>query len=125
MFLFGCVTINHHDESVNYGIDTLMFQHTVHFWLKDDLTQTQRSEFIESVRGLSASEHVAKCRVGVPAGTPREIVDNSYDVQLTCWFNSPADHDQYQSPDDPVHKAFIESYKDYWTRVLIYDSVEP
>ncbi len=101
-----------------------MFQHTVHFWLRADLTDDQRKQFIEACRGLAESNHVRKARVGLPAGTPRDVVDNSYDVQLTCWFDSKDDHDRYQSSDDTVHMSFVDRYKDYWTRVLIYDSIE-
>ncbi len=101
-----------------------MFHHTVHFWLRDDLSDAQRQDFIAAVKALSDSPHVASCRVGVPAGTARDVVDNSYDVQLLCTFNTPADHDAYQSDEDAVHHHFIETYKTFWTRVLIYDSLE-
>lgn len=100
-----------------------MFHHTVHFWLRDDLTDAQRAAFIAGVRALGESEHVASVRVGVPAGTPRDVVDNSYAVQLLAIFPDAAAHEAYQQP-DPAHARFIEAFKTYWTRVLIYDSVE-
>lgn len=101
-----------------------MFHHTVHFWLRDDLTQSQRQQFIEGVRALGKSPNVAGVRVGIPAGTPREVVDNSYDVQLLATFHTQADHDAYQSEADEAHTHFINTFKRSWTRVLIYDSVE-
>lgn len=101
-----------------------MFHHTVHFWLRDDLTDAQRSNFIAAVKALGKSPHVATCRVGLPAGTDREVVDNSYDVQLLCTFDTPADHDAYESPEDETHARFIDTYSTFWTRVLIYDSIE-
>lgn len=100
------------------------FYHCVHFWLREDLSDAERATFLDGVRKLANSEHVASVRVGVPAGTPRAVVDNSYDVQLLATFADKAAHDRYQG-DDPVHNAFIEGFKTYWTRVLIYDSVEP
>lgn len=102
-----------------------MFIHAVHFWLKPDLPDARRAAFLAGCRGLADSPNVQTCRVGVPAGTDREVVDNSYDVQLICGFASRADHDAYQSPDDAAHAGFIAEFSDCWTRVLIYDSVEP
>ncbi len=99
------------------------FLHTVHFWLKDGLTDAQKHEVLEGIRSLAESPNVARVSVRVPAGTPRAVVDNSYDFQLVCEFDSAELHDAYQSPDDKVHQAFIDTYKDRWTRVLIYDSV--
>ncbi|MEM1213756.1 MAG: Dabb family protein [Planctomycetota bacterium] len=100
------------------------FHHTVHFWLKPDLTDAERSDFLAAAKAIAESPNVATCRVGVPAGTDRPIVDNSYDVQLHCTFAAPADHDAYQSADDHVHNDFINTFKSFWTRVLIYDSVD-
>lgn len=101
-----------------------MFHHTVHFWLKADLTDEQRQAFTTGCRRLAESPHVAECRVGIPAGTDRPVVDNSYSVQLQCIFASRAEHDAYQSDADVVHTDFIVRFKTWWTRVLIYDSVE-
>lgn len=100
-----------------------VFLHTVHFWLKDGLTEQDRHDVLEGIRSLAESPHVSRMSVRVPAGTPRAVVDNSYDYQLVCEFDSAELHDAYQSPDDQVHQAFIQNYKDKWTKVLIYDSV--
>jgi len=101
-----------------------MFNHTVHFWLKPELSDERRTAFLEGCRGVAQSPHVASCRVGVPAGTPRPVVDNSWDYQLHCTFAGQAEHDAYQSPEDAVHTAFIEGFKDCWAKVLIYDSLD-
>jgi len=99
------------------------FLHTVHFWLKEGLSEQEKHAVLEGIRSLADSPNVAKVSVRVPAGTPRTVVDNSYDFQLVCEFDSAELHDAYQSPDDQVHQNFIKNYKDKWTRVLIYDSV--
>jgi len=99
------------------------FLHTVHFWLKDGLTEDDKHDVLEGIRSLAESPNVARMSVRVPAGTPRPVVDNSYDFQLVCEFDSTELHDAYQSTDDAVHQAFIKNYKDKWTKVLIYDSV--
>ena len=99
------------------------FLHTVHFWLKDDLSDNEKHDVLEGIRALAESPNVSRLSVRVPAGTPREVVDNSYDFQLVCEFDSQELHDAYQSADDAAHQNFIKHYKQYWTKVLIYDSV--
>lgn len=99
------------------------FLHTVHFWLKDSLSEDEKSHVLEGLRALAESPNVARMSVRVPAGTPREVVDNSYDYQLACEFESSELHDAYQSPADEVHQHFIDNYKQYWTKVVIYDSI--
>lgn len=101
-----------------------MFLHTVHFWLRPDLTADQRRAFLDGLRGIAASPNVASVRVGVPAGTPRAVVDNSFDYQLSVTFPDQAAHDAYQQPTDPAHQHFVDTFKTFWTRVLIYDTLE-
>ena len=104
----------------------MSFFHIVHFWLKDEHASGEAFDrVLAGVRSLADSPNVKSCRVGVPAGTPREVVDNSYSIQLICEFADKASHDAYQSADDSVHQSFIDNYKQCWTKVLIYDSVEP
>jgi hypothetical protein len=51
--------------------------------------------------------------------TPREVVDNSYDVGLSVVMDDAAGHDVYQ--EHPLHKEFIARNKPNWKRVQIYD----
>lgn len=99
------------------------FCHIVHFWLKDDITDAQRLTFIDEVKKLANSENVAEFRLGKPAGTPREVVDNSYDFQIVVSFESQAAHDAYQSATDEVHSHFVATCKELFAKVLIYDSL--
>lgn len=99
------------------------FLHAVHFWLKDDLSDSDKQTMLDGLRALADSPNVARVSVRVPAGTPREVVDNSYDIQLVCEFDSKELHDAYQSPDDQAHQSFIDQNKEKWTKVVIYDSV--
>lgn len=102
------------------------FHHCVHFWLKDEYRKGGEFErVLAGVRSLGESENMERCRVGVPAGTPRDVVDNSYDIQLLAIFPDAAAHDRYQSGDDAAHQAFIANFKHCWEKVLIYDSIEP
>ncbi len=101
-----------------------MFHHTVHFWLKPSVTDAQRDAFEAGLRALADSPNVATVSARRPAGTPRDVVDNSYDYQLFIQFADSSAHDAYQSADDPAHQRFIASFKPLFDRVVIYDSVE-
>jgi len=99
------------------------FLHIVHFWLKEGLSEQERQDVLAGIRSLADSPNVSRLSVRVPAGTPRDVVDNSYDFQLVCEFDSPERHDAYQSPDDAVHQQFVRNHQDKWTKVTIYDSL--
>lgn len=101
-----------------------MFHHTVHFWLKPGTTDAQRAEFVNGLKQLAGSPNVVSVSARKPAGTPREVVDNTYDYQLFIQFKDQAAHDAYQSADDAAHQRFIASFKPLFDRVVIYDSVE-
>ena len=101
-----------------------MFNHTVHFWLKPDTTDAQRTRFVAGLKALADSPNIATVSARKPAGTPRDVVDNSYDYQLFVTFESQAAHDAYQSEDDAAHATFIASFKSLFDRVVIYDSVD-
>lgn len=95
--------------------------HVVNFWLKQDITESDRSEFIKGVTSLEAIKELASFHVGKPAPTDRPVIDRSYDYCLVCTFENKADHDAYQI--DPIHDNFRDNYAQYWDKVLIYDSV--
>jgi hypothetical protein len=98
-----------------------MLIHTVYFWLKPDLTPAQHAEFRRGVDSLGGIKAVEKLYVGTPAATgARPIIDSSYSVALTVVCKDVAAHDAYQV--DPIHLAFVASFKTYWTRVQIYDA---
>ncbi len=94
------------------------FVHMVFFWLKPDV---DADAFIKSTRAfVSAVPEVVSFHLGKPAGTPREVVDNSYSVNLVVTFASKEDQDSYQT--HPAHIKYVEENKDKWTDVKIYDS---
>lgn len=101
-----------------------MLHHTVHFWLKPGVTDERKAAMIQGLKGLAQSPNVSSAWVGTPAGTPRDIVDNSYDVQLLAVFADKAAQAAYQAEDDQVHMGFVAEFKDDWDKVLVYDSVE-
>jgi len=98
-----------------------MLVHTVYFWLRPDLTAAQLADFRKGVESLGAIKSVVKCYVGTPAKTEkRPIIDDSYTFGLTVVVEDIAGHDHYQV--DPIHLAFIATFKTFWTKVQIYDA---
>ena len=95
------------------------FIHTVYFWMKEDATQQDRENFHNGVAELTKCKTVLNSFIGPPAGTPREVVDNTYEFALLLFFKNKEDHDLYQ--DDPDHHHFIDKYNHLWARVQVYD----
>jgi hypothetical protein len=97
------------------------FIHMVYFWMKDDVTDKERNEFHSAVAALTKCKTILDSFIGPPAGTPRDVVDNSYEYALLLFFKNKADHDIYQN--DPDHHHFIDSCKHLWSRVQVYDHI--
>ncbi len=98
-----------------------MLVHTVYFWLKPELTDAQRADFRKGVESLGTIKSATAVYVGTPARTlDRPIIDKSFSVALTLVCKDVAAHDAYQV--DPIHEAFVNTFKTYWSRVQIYDA---
>ena len=83
------------------------FVHSVYFWLVDE-TMPTRGKFVTEVLGYLKEIEVIRTRhLGRPAGTDREVVDNSYSYCMIVTFDSSEDHDIYQ--DHEAHQRFIEN----------------
>ena len=98
-----------------------MFIHAVYFWLRPDLTATQRAQFAAGVRSLAAIEGIDQGYVGVPAPTDRPVIERGYAQSLVLIFADQAAHDAYQA--HPVHERFRAECGGLWTGVRIFDSV--
>jgi len=99
-----------------------MFVHTVFFWLNEGTPEAARQQLIGDCRTLLASVPTVQALwAGPPAGTPRDVVDNSYGVGLAVHFEDAAGHEVYQ--DHPTHHEFIERNKAHWQRVQVYDFI--
>ena len=97
-----------------------MFVHVVLFWLKQDAPSNARQQLADDCRTyLAKIPGVRQCWAGHAAMTPREVVDNSYDVGLCVVLDDDAGHEVYQVHE--LHKQFIERNKPNWDRVQIYD----
>ena len=97
-----------------------MFIHTVYFWLNDSAGPDLQGKMLTDIPFLLGEiPGVRHCWVGKPAMTPRDVVDNSYQVGLTVVLDDTAGHDAYQV--HPLHNEFVARYKQYWKRVQVYD----
>lgn len=95
-----------------------MIVHQVFFWLNDP--DKDLKTVMDGCKRIAQTKSVKDYKVGVPAGTQRrEVVDHSFHISLTVYFDSIADHDLYQT--DPVHLQFVEDHKDKWSQVKVYD----
>jgi len=100
-----------------------MFIHHVYFWLKKDAPSTAADQTIADGRRLLGEiPGVKHLWMGKPAMTPRDVVDNSYDVGLCVILDDSAAHDVYQTY--PTHLDFIARNKASWDRVRVFDFVE-
>jgi len=100
--------------------EDLNFIHTVFFWLKEDVSSTQRAEFEEGMIALGKIETIGKYYMGVPADTERDVVDSGYDYAWIVHFQDGAAEEAYQV--DSIHLDFIEKYRDLWEKVVVYDT---
>jgi len=97
------------------------FVHTVFFWLNDSVTDQDKIEFEKGLIELGNVPAIGKYEYGKPAGTQREVVDNSYDYAIVVYFPDATAQDEYQN--DPLHLEFIEKYSHLWKEVKVYDTI--
>ncbi|MDB5258248.1 MAG: hypothetical protein JWM14_2943 [Chitinophagaceae bacterium] len=98
-----------------------MLSHHVLFWVKDSTTAIQKKAFRASLETLAGVETVKSIHVGVPSSISRAVVDTTYTFSLVLMFDDLAGHDVYQV--HPLHKAFLEEFRDTFEKVVIYDSI--
>lgn len=98
-----------------------MITHHVLFWLKPEITEQQKTEFKKGLESLQAVESIQAIYVGSPVPEiNRPVVDSSYSFSLVIVFNDLAGHDVYQV--HPVHKGFLDNFRTFWDKVVIYDA---
>lgn len=99
---------------------TSTFIHTVFFWMKRDLSSEDLATYEKGLQSLTNISYVKASWIGKPAGTARDVVDNSYDYALILHFDSKEDQDAYQVA--PVHEEFVEKSAHTWDKVQVYDT---
>jgi hypothetical protein len=97
------------------------FIHHVFFWLHRPDNLQDRDLLTQGLRTLVTIPGIQRAHIGIPAGTPREVVDSSYAVSWLAVFDDAAAQDAYQV--DPVHLKFVEECGRLWNKVVVTDSV--
>lgn len=98
-----------------------MLTHHVLFWLKSETTETQKQAFRKGLESLKGVESVEQLFIGTPAPISRAVVDTTYTFSLNIIFKDLAAHDTYQV--HTLHKAFLEEFRQYFEKVVIYDAM--
>ncbi|MFL6213124.1 MAG: Dabb family protein [Blastocatellia bacterium] len=99
-----------------------MFIHSVYFWLNEGLSADEREAFRHELEKIAAIESVRQSHIGIPADTDRPVIERGYSYALVLLFDDQQGHDFYQVHD--AHERFRQECAHYWSRVLIFDSVE-
>ena len=98
------------------------FLHMVYFYARPDGTMEDATRTMEGCRRLlSGIPGVLRLEVGIPAGTKRDVVDNSYLVALLVEFADADAQDAYQV--HPDHLTFVKEYSPLWSRVQVFDTI--
>jgi hypothetical protein len=98
-----------------------MFSHSVYFWLREDLSSSQVTAFLDGIESLRRIDSVQKGFIGTPAATDRAVIERSYSHALVLLFPDAEAHDAYQV--HPVHDAFRQRCAGFWSKIVIYDAV--
>jgi hypothetical protein len=99
-----------------------MHIHTVFFWLKENVSISERSLFGKELDRLTLDPEVQQRRIGKPASTNRDVIDSSYDFGISLCFEDLDSHDRYQAGN--AHLEFLRKCQDLWERVQVYDMNE-
>lgn len=94
----------------------------VYFYPAENAGVNDAERLIKGIQThLPSIPGVLRLQTGTPAGTPRDVVDNSYAVALLVEFADAAGHDVYA--DHPDHLKFIAECNSLWSSVKVYDSL--
>lgn len=98
-----------------------MLIHSALFWLRKDLSTSERNAFAAEVRLLATIPYLQSGFVGTPAQTEhRSVVDHSFDFATSLHFKSLEDHEFYQTKCEH-HARFVSNCQSLWERVVVYD----
>lgn len=98
-----------------------MLVHSVFFYLKPDVTDAEKADFLKGIHMLKDIQTVRGFYVGVPAATPdRPVIEKGYGAALTVIFDDVEGHNIYGP--HAIHDAFIAKYKHLWQKVVVYDA---
>lgn len=96
------------------------FIHSVYFWLRENVSDGERMEFKAALESLKKIRGIRKLYVLEPAGTERDVVDNSYDYALIIHLKNKAAQDAYQV--DPLHINAVRKMQPMIEKFIVYDA---
>ncbi len=97
-----------------------MLVHCVFFWLKEDMSPEEVEFFKKGLESLKEIPNSGPIFTGTAAATvKRPVIDDSYDLGLTCVFESIEEHDTYQEHE--IHQKFLADCAKYFGTVKVYD----
>ena len=122
LFVSACQPDAVQPESETQAESTIgMLQHTVFFYLNDDVTQEEREQFEAGLKLLLEIPEIYRSETGIPAETAvRDVTDHSYGYAIYTWFKTMEDYKGYD--EHPDHIEFIETYSHLWADVKVYDA---
>jgi hypothetical protein len=96
-----------------------MITHVVIFWT-EQANRESAVALYEGARKLDQIPGVKNFRCGCPVPSPRDVVDDSFQVAISMDFDDQEAADTYQN--HPDHVAFVEEvFKKHAARCVVYD----
>jgi hypothetical protein len=97
-----------------------MFSHVVIFWTHSNKPNAVAELIAGAEKYLKAIPGVLQFHIGKMVGSPRPVVDQSYQVALNIIFPDQKAQDDYQV--HPQHIEFVEkAFKPNCAKVVVYD----
>ena len=97
------------------------FIHHVYFWLANPGSKEDHAALLSGLQALSKVPSIQQFHIGIPATTNRDVIETSYAFSWLAVFSSKEEQDAYQI--HPVHLLFVDTCKQLWQKVIVYDSV--
>src|SRR5690625_6874460 len=95
-----------------------MLQHNVYFYLNENVSEQEKSEFEEGLRKITAIESIHKFELGIPGATAeRDVTDHSYAYAIFSWFTSLEDYKTYDRSEE--HTSELQSRGHLVCRLLL------
>ncbi|MFQ3578359.1 MAG: Dabb family protein [Verrucomicrobiia bacterium] len=97
-----------------------MIIHSVYFQLKPSATSRDIGRMRSALEGLSRIPGVQLLGVGTPADVPpRAVLCTDYTLALVLSTDSVESLQTYQ--EHPIHREFLQDFKDLWETVRVFD----
>ena len=97
-----------------------MFSHVVIFWTDPAKPEAANAVIAGGEKLLKTIPGLTTFHIGKMVGSPRPVVDQTYQVALNTVFTSKQAQDDYQV--HPMHIEFVEKvFKPNCSKVVVYD----